>query len=162
LQNLKALLGASAPLDASDELDVAIDRVIGDQALSVLVGAGQRHLRLDVERKIGATRRPDRGCERDIVLDGIVVVEGAFEVGFSCNLGRLAREVICCALGSCDVLVEGCKATIDGLQDGILEALRVVKIKVELTELAGVRRRSIWPNLCNVVVEDEGEGLAII
>lgn len=51
---------ASAPLNTSDELDIAINRIISDQAPRFGVVASKRNLGFDVQREIGAAGRPNR------------------------------------------------------------------------------------------------------
>jgi len=61
ISRLSILFGALLPLDVHDLAELEVGRVGGEQTSRRRVGAGQAHLRVDVEHAGSAARRPYDG-----------------------------------------------------------------------------------------------------
>lgn len=139
--------------------------VVGELAGGGAVGAGEGDAVVDVEDAVGAAGRVDHARGGDAVGLGVDLAAGPDAAAADGGLGRrrvrrrLAEEVGRVE-GACHARVELRVAVVRAVDDGELEAARVLEAQVQLAVLGLVGRVVARSDVGLETVEAEGDDLA--
>lgn len=75
------------PLNPNHKSNLPINRIIRNLPARRSIGRSKSHLRINIQRRIRAARRPDGRGERNVIDRLVVAVDGALEGGWGRALG---------------------------------------------------------------------------